>query len=326
MRGAVPVRTEDGTIVRERLEESTRRSKRSEARAVADALERQYFDRAYRPVRAKGVPFGEAALTYMQTSGNTRYMEPLIEHFQMDSLAEIGQDAALVACEKLYPECAPSTLNRQVFTPLIAVKRLAAEAGLDAGPALKRPKGHDHLPELELPDDAWFDAVLPHCNARTAALIITLSITGRRITELVGIRSKAVVDGRAQVGRTKNGDPILIRIPEEAFQVIDAWGERERFFGYATRYGANQAIERACKRAGAPYYSSHKIGRHSFATRVLREGHSLKFLTQAGGWKSIAMPAKRYGHLERSEVEETVQKLGHQWVSKRARPAKEGAK
>lgn len=323
-RGTVPIRAEDGSIQRERIEESTRCSKKSDAREVADAIERGYFDRAYRPVHAKGIPFAEAALTYMQTSGNTRYMAPLIEYFGMDSLLDIDQDAALRAADKLYPDCLPSTINRQVFTPLIAVKRMAAENGKAPGPSLKRPKGHDTLPELEIPNNDWFDQVLPHCNPRIAALILTISITGRRVTELTGIRSKSVdvITRKAPIGRTKNGEPILLRIPDAAFEAIDDWKSRERFFGYSSRHSVNNALKRACARAGADVYSSHKVGRHSFATRILGEGHSLKFLKEAGGWKSIAMPARRYGHLERSEIDETVHKLGQKWGSGRAKPAK----
>jgi site-specific recombinase XerD len=36
-----------------------------------------------------------------------------------------------------------------------------------------------------------------------------------------------------------------------------------------------------CKRGGVPRLTSHKIGRHSFAARLLAQGHSLKHVQEA---------------------------------------------
>jgi Phage integrase family len=47
-------------------------------------------------------------------------------------------------------------------------------------------------------------------------------------------------------------------------------------------------LKRACKRAGLPHTSPHRIGRHSFAARILGAGHSLKVLQEAGGWDSYS--------------------------------------
>ena len=65
---------------------------------------------------------------------------------------------------------------------------------------------------------------------------------------------------------------------------------------------------RACKRAGVPPITSHKIGRHSFVARLLAQGLSLKAVQQAGGWSedSIATLAKHYGHLEQSALDAAV--------------------
>ena len=83
---------------------------------------------------------------------------------------------------------------------------------------------------------------------------------------------------------------------------------RNPFFGCRDRFHLNRMIARACKRAGVPPITSHKIGRHSFAARLLAQGLSLKAVQQAGGWSedSIAMLAKHYGHLEQSALDAAV--------------------
>lgn len=108
----------------------------------------------------------------------------------------------------------------------------------------------------------------------------------------------------------------------------------EPVFCYSGRWSVNQAIERVCDRINAkygalevrrkivkgketitktwltepmfPYMSSHKLGRHAFAARLLAEGKSLKFVAEAGGWKSINIVSEKYGHLERSAVDDRL--------------------
>ncbi len=83
-----------------------------------------------------------------------------------------------------------------------------------------------------------------------------------------------------------------------------------RVFGYAARWSVNQAIERTCKRAQAPYMSSHRIGRHAFAARLLRDGHSLKLVQEAGSWKAALMVSDHYGHLEKSQISAAIKNSG----------------
>jgi hypothetical protein len=56
------------------------------------------------------------------------------------------------------------------------------------------------------------------------------------------------------------------------------------------------------------------VGPVLFASGVLRDGKSLKFLKDAGRWATIKMPAQRYGHLERSEVDQEVREMGQRWA------------
>ncbi len=55
--------------------------------------------------------------------------------------------------------------------------------------------------------------------------------------------------------------------------------------------------------------SSHRIGRHAFPARLLRDGHSLKLVQEAGGWKAARMVSDHYGHLERSQISAAIKTL-----------------
>jgi site-specific recombinase XerD len=65
-----------------------------------------------------------------------------------------------------------------------------------------------------------------------------------------------------------------------------------------------KTIQKAAKKAGVEFYPSHSFGRHSFATRLLKDGHSLVFVQKTGHWETIEMVSKHYGHLEHDAVTE----------------------
>jgi hypothetical protein len=62
------------------------------------------------------------------------------------------------------------------------------------------------------------------------------------------------------------------------------------------------------ERVGLPVMTSHQIGRHAFAARLLRQRKTLKEVQEAGGWSVGSMPmlAATYAHLEMSAVEQAV--------------------
>lgn len=325
-RGTVPARKEDGSIGRVRIEESTRTQSKTRAREIASDIERHYHDLAYGRSIKCGPSFAQAALTYIQTRGKSdRFVTKLIKFFGETPIADIDQAAVANAAHTLYPNAKASTHVRAVFAPTTTILRLSG-----VRPDFKTPKIETVLPEI--PPQSWFEAVLPVAPARLAALIITLTLTSRRITELLSIRPEDVVNGEAVIGHTKTGKPIKVRIPDMALELLEnAKPGRHRrsksLFGYSNKDNARRALLNACEKAGVlvrdekgkivgGWYGTHAIGRHSFATRLLREGKSLKFVADAGGWASIKMPAQHYAHLEKSEVAREVEKVGQEWGKK----------
>jgi integrase len=65
--------------------------------------------------------FQEAMVSYGDSGGSNRFLAPINEHFGSWRLKDIAQTDLDKAARKLYPRVTPETLNRQVYTPFIAV-------------------------------------------------------------------------------------------------------------------------------------------------------------------------------------------------------------
>ena len=65
--------------------------------------------------------------------------------------------------QDLYPGRTAATINRQLYTPVIALLKFA--------PNLKRREGHDSLPELDVLADAWYPPVLRAVNPYARAFL-----------------------------------------------------------------------------------------------------------------------------------------------------------
>lgn len=332
-RGTVSTRLADGTIHNVRIEKSTRTTSKRRAAQISSDLERYYHEIAYNPKKpGPRKTFAGAALTYIQSHGgeSDRFITKLIEHFGETPIDEIDQAAVARAASELYPDCSASTHVRAVFAPTTTILRLSG-----VNPNFKRPR-IQKAPVIVPPED-WFDAVLPHCPPKLAALLITLTLRGRRITGLLNLREDAInyETGVAVIRRTKTGDPIQITIPETALDLLKQarpkgfTGRYSRsVFGYVSRSNVYRALAKACECAGilvtdkngkkvGGYYGSHAIGRHAFASRLLGDGKSVKFVAEAGRWKSPRLVLDTYGHLEHQDVDKAVDEVGYRWGSKR---------
>jgi integrase len=331
-RGTVPARQPDGTIQNVRIERSTRCKSKRAAAQVAEDFARYYYELAHHPKPTPTKTFAGAALTYIQSHGgeSDRFITKLIEHFGETPIDEIDQAAVAKAASELYPNGSASTHVRAVFAPTTTILRLSG-----VNPNFKRPR-IQKAPVIVPPED-WFDAVLPHCPPKLAALLITLTLRGRRVTELLDLREDAIdyETGVAVIRRTKTGDPIQVTIPEAALELLKQerpkgfTGRYSRsVFGYVSRSNVYRALAQACERAGilvtdkngkkiGGYYGSHAIGRHAFASRLLAGGKSVKFVAEAGRWKSPRLVLDTYGHLEHQDVDKAVDEVGYRWGSER---------
>jgi integrase len=123
---------------------------------------------------------------------------------------------------------------------------------------------------------------------------------------------------------TKNGKPRVVSVAPALLHMMrlgapklangDAYDDA-RLFGYAGRWSVNQAIERACARQNIKYLSSHKCGRHAFASLLLDDGKTLQVVMVSGGWSGIAVVSKKYGHLEHGMASKIQTGIGNRLLA-----------
>lgn len=310
-RGYVPERTEDGRIIRRRVEYSLEGLSAAARQAEVDRLNAVYEAR----VDQRPITFARAYTNYVESGHPVPlYYEAILRHLAARPCHEINDSVMLDAARAMFkPDAKPSYINRHLYTPVLAVLRMALR---ERAPHLTRPAGHKAITPITIPDATWFQKLRPHLGPDTLALVAFLTTHGRRLGDALG-RTPADFDpeaGTLLIGKTKTGEPMLIDLHPGVRDLIDTmpgWASRRWLF----RDGPNSAsnvrkdIQKACASAGLEYFSPHELGRHAFATRLLRAGYSLQHVKEAGGWKTIEMPAERYGHLGKSEVTAAIHKV-----------------
>lgn len=193
-----------GTVRGIAIDESTRTDRREAAEALRIRREAELLDRSIHGRRATAT-FLEAAVSYMEAGGETRYLGPLIDHFGALRLAALDQMAIDVAAQALYPAAAPATRNRQVYTPISAVLRHAAERGLCEHRAIRRPRTGKERVRWLTPAEA--ERLIECCAPHMTAIVTFLFYTGARVSEALRLDWRCVDLNRAHVAflDTKNG-------------------------------------------------------------------------------------------------------------------------
>jgi hypothetical protein len=116
-----------GTLRGRRVYQSTGTTSESHAEAARIQLEKQILDEDIYG-KASTAVFAEAAEAYLDVGGSPSFVTPLNNHFGQWRLADISQAEVMKFAKKCYPNASPQTIDRQVFTPLIAIWRKARKA------------------------------------------------------------------------------------------------------------------------------------------------------------------------------------------------------
>jgi integrase len=321
-RGFVPIRQADGTIAYERRQHSLADGTATARKAETDRLNAAYEEDASRQFRP--VTFAIALTNYIDAGHPLPlYAEKLIAHLGTRPCIEIDDSAILAAKKAMFAaDAAPSYVNRHLYTPVIAALTMALR---ERAPRLTRPKGHKERSErtnIEIPPDSWYPTVATHMGNNTCALTYFLTLHGRRLGDGLGRRPRDFDPDRGtiEIGRTKNGEPLLVTLHPRLVPMMlgmTGWQSRKWLFGNGPNAASNyrRDVRYACELAGVDYYAPHEFGRHAFATRMLRAGYSLQYVKDAGGWKTIEVLSKLYGHLERAEWVEGVHRVGDSTLS-----------
>jgi len=312
-RGWIPIRQPNGVIARRRIERSSYSSRRADAQILCDELAKAYEQRALAVVRP--LTFARAVTNYLGSGGEARFLTPaLLKLIGVMQCSEIDDTTMVDLAKALYPDATPATLNRQLYTPIIAVLKQASKSKACARPDFTRPRGHDDVADMPVPRKLWFRKVLPELTPHMAAMIMFLTLHGRRPKEAMDCTPADYDPEAKRISiRTKSGDLMQVELAEPVWQAIEMYPWRRGpglfVYTYEARRAAMRALERACERAGVEHFGMHTVGRHTFATRLLDQGYSVKHTSRAGGWANEKMVLRRYGHLERSEIGETTQNV-----------------
>ena len=255
---------------------------------------------------------------YLEAGGEARFVEPLTTYFGNKKLAHLDQSAIDRAAKALYPDAKPSTLNRQVYTPVGAILHFAAERGLCDWRKIRRPKQPSGRVRWLHPNEA--ESLIDNCSPHLRPLVTFLFYTGARLSEALYLDWRDLDLRRGQVSftDTKNGEargiPLHDLVIAELANLPDRGGtvfRRPDGRAYKRKVdGGGQiktAFKGACRRAGIENFTPHDC-RHTWATWHYAANRNLAALMELGGWKSEAM-VMRYAHVNTDHLRASIEAL-----------------
>jgi integrase/recombinase XerD len=161
--------------------------------------------------------FGDACDAYLASDGSPRFLDPLRKHFGKQLLKGISQPELDAAARRLHPTASRETLNRQVYTPFIAIWNFAAENDW-ARPRKwrrpRRPRGTSAIVDMSRAGTASVDferaaRFVAAMSTAPGMLLTVLFYTGLRPIEAFALKGPDIdLAGRWLVVRnSKTGEP-----------------------------------------------------------------------------------------------------------------------
>lgn len=241
------------------------------------------------------VTFEECAVHYVEDGGEAKFILPMATQLHGMALKDITAKHIRDAARAAYPNASNATINRQGITPARAVINYGHEQKWC--PLIKVKGLPVEKPKRKAVDRNYLEKLRPHLPDRAFAVMLFLHQTGRRISEALELTPDRIVDGKAFIPETKNGDAAWAHLTPELQSLIERIEPRHGLvFGYVKRSSLYPTLRRACKKAGVEYLGTHQPGRHSFATTLSAAGWGTKAIADAGGWKTTRMVAEIYDH------------------------------
>lgn len=309
-----------GTIAGQRIRESTGCSNRRHAEAWAIRRESEILQRHALGIEAT-LTFAEAALAYIETGGETRFLGRIIDYFGPDTLvAEIDNSKLLYAAGDLYPDAAPATVNRQLIGPVSAVVNMAAENGLAQPRRFRRLKARGA--RTRWLDPAEFDRLLSHAAPHLVPILALLIGTGCRASEALGAaHSEWHPDtGELWLPETKNGHPRMVQMPARARDLVVAGAAPEgrllrtpKGHPYVLRDNGGGQIQTAFNTARDQAQLGDDVTphvlRHTWATWFYAQTRDFGRMLDLGGWRTTST-AERYRKIAPADLGDRLHRYG----------------
>lgn len=311
-----------GTVAGQHIYESAGCGIRSAAEAIRIRRESEILARhAYG--KSATLTFAAAALTYMESGGQARYLTRILRHFGPDTLLEDIDNATVnTAASALYPDAAPATINRQLITPISAVVNMAAENDLTRYRKFKRRKTPPGRTRWLTPEEV--EALIAAADPHLVPILYALIGTGARVSEILGSKAHFFYPNAREIWLpdTKNGHPRMISLPARACDAITASSPPEAGRIFLTpkrrpyvlsddRGGQIKgAFDKARMTAGlGPDVVPHSL-RHTWATWFYAATKDFGGLLDKGGWQKPEM-AQRYRKIAPADLADRL--ADHGW-------------
>jgi len=288
-----------GSHIGVQVEQSLGTRDRAEAERLLAKLQSEIFERQLRGGSAPGAEgFAVAALRYLESGGERRYVAPLLRHFGDLPIDQIGQQTIDQAAAALYPKGSAGTRTRQVYTPISAILHFAGVTR-----DIRRPRAPPGIIRWLTQDEAA--RLLDACSPHLKPLVLFLLLTGARAGEALWLdwRDVDLVRGHASFPKTKNGHPRGVPLHRDVVSALATLPYRDgcvfrrpdgQPYEPSPRDGASAgsqirtAFQGAVKRAGLKDFRVHDC-RHTWATWHYQTHHDLIALQQIGGWRTLSM-------------------------------------
>jgi integrase len=311
-----------GTVRGQAIFETTGTDNESAAEAIRIKRENELLDRSVFGAGAI-VTFAEAAMSYLAAGGEAKYLgcydektgkwSLLIGELSRKPIAVIGQVESDAAAHKLYPATSSATRKRQVYAPLKAVLNHGAKKWKISVQRIENPIVKKVMPQWASPEQVR--KLLPHCPPALRLFVAISVYTGERLEQVIALDWDEDIDLRQRTitfRYTKNSEMRTVHIAEALLVELSAVAECKRtgrVFHWSHKTHVHKPLRNACKRAGVPYLSPHKLGRHTCATWLRRYAkRDLRGLMEDLNWKSINSVV-RYAHVVPGETAKAVELL-----------------
>lgn len=237
--------------------------------------------------------FGEATDAYLAWGGSGRFLDPLIERFRSTKLRDIEQAHLDAIAEELLPNGLPQTMNRQVYTPFIAVWNYAAKIELAKTRSWLRPRKPKGTNVVRIrsqrsgqsPVDYERAAKFVAAMSPAPAMLMTfLFYTGLRPIEAFALAAEDIDVAKRWlvVRRSKTGEPRGVPVHSFLCEWLGPLVERGGILFRGPRGepykevqegggGLKTAVNGARKRSGIKDVSPY-TGRHTVSTQLVVNG------------------------------------------------------